>query len=86
MNTDAIHLAAQALYLVLLLSLPPIAVASVVGIILAFLQAVTQLQDQTLSFGIKLIAVIATLFIMGSWVGSELLRFANDIFNRLHML
>ncbi len=86
MNADVMQFTAQALYLVLILSLPPIVVASAVGILLAFVQAVTQLQEQTLAFGIKLIAVIATLFVMGSWIGAELLRFGGSIFNRFYLL
>ncbi len=46
--------------LVMLLSLPPILVASVVGIGISLLQALTQVQEQTVSFAIKLIAVAAT--------------------------
>jgi type III secretion protein S len=48
----------QALILVLWLSLPAVLTASIVGLAIAFLQAVTQVQDQTISFGVKLVAVI----------------------------
>ena len=48
----------QAMLLVLWLSLPPIVVASVVGILFSLIQALTQIQEQTLSFGVKLIAVV----------------------------
>ena len=47
----------KALYLVMMLSLPPIVVASAVGIVLSLIQAITQLQEQTLTFGVKLLAV-----------------------------
>ena len=53
----AIDYAVKALYLVMILSLPPIIVASVVGIVLSLIQAITQLQEQTLAFGVKLLAV-----------------------------
>ena len=53
----AIDYAVKALYIVMILSLPPIVVASVVGIVVSLVQAITQLQEQTLSFGIKLLAV-----------------------------
>lgn len=86
METNAIAYAAKALYLVLTLSLPPIVVASVVGILFSLFQAVTQLQEQTLSFGVKLIAVIVTLFLMGGWLCGELLRYSNEIFNRFYLL
>ena len=63
MNSIAMDYASQALYLVLVISLPPIVIASVIGIVLSLVQAVTQLQEQTLSFGVKLIAVVLTLFL-----------------------
>jgi type III secretion protein S len=70
----------QALLLILMLSLPVIAVASVVGLAVAFLQAVTQVQDQTISFGIKLIAIIFTIALTSSWLGGELYLFADQMF------
>ena len=82
MESAALNYAVQALYLVMMLSMPPIVVASIVGVLLSLIQAITQLQEQTLTFGVKLIAVVVTLFVMGSWLGAELLRYANEIFNR----
>ena len=70
---DVLNLAGQALYLILMLSLPPIVVASVVGILLSLIQAITQIQEQTLAFGVKLISVIITLFLMGGWLSGQIL-------------
>ena len=64
MNGAVVDLITQAFYLVLMLSMPPIIVASVVGVLFSLFQAITQLQEQTLSFAIKLIAVCLTLFLM----------------------
>lgn len=86
MQSAALAYAGQAMYLVLILSLPPIVVASVVGILLSLIQAITQLQEQTLTFGVKLVAVILTLFLMGGWLGGEILRYADDIFNRFYLI
>jgi type III secretion protein S len=86
MEATAMNYAVQALYLVLMLSMPPIVVASVVGIIFSLIQAITQLQEQTLSFGVKLIAVIVTLFLMGGWLCGEMLRYSMDIFTNFHLL
>ena len=82
----AIDYAVKALYLVMVLSLPPIVVASVVCIVLSLIQAITQLQEQTLTFGVKLLAVGVTLFLMAGWLGGELLRYSADIFNRFYLL
>lgn len=82
----AIDYAVKALYLVMILSLPPIIVASVVGIVLSLIQAITQLQEQTLAFGVKLLAVGLMLFLMGKWLSGEILRYSEDIFNRFYLL
>lgn len=70
----------QALLLVLWLSLPGVLAASIVGLGIAFLQAVTQVQDQTIGFGIKLVAAIIAIALTGSWLGGELLSFADQMF------
>ena len=80
----AVDYAVKALYLVMMLSLPPIVVASVVGIVLSLIQA--QLQEQTLTFGVKLLAVGLTLFLMGGWLGGEILRYSGEIFNRFYLI
>ena len=82
----AIDYAVKALYLVMILSLPPIIVASVVGIVLSLIQAITQLQEQTLAFGVKLLAVGLTLIIMGKWLSGEILQNSEDIFNRFYLI
>ncbi len=71
----------QALYLSLVLSMPPIIVASVAGLLVSFLQAVTQLQEQTLSFGVKLVAVMFTIIFIASWLGGEIFTYAANIFS-----
>lgn len=63
MNADVLEVMYEGFYLILILSMPPIIVASVVGILLSLIQAITQLQEQTLSFGVKLIAVCVTMFL-----------------------
>lgn len=70
----------QALLLMLWLSLPPVIVASVVGIGISFLQAITQVQDQTISFGIKLLAAMLAIALTSAWLGGELLNFAEQLF------
>lgn len=85
MESQALDQAVKALYLVMTLSLPPIVVASVVGILFSLLQAITQLQEQTLTFGIKLISVGITLFVVGGALCAEILRFGGEIFNSFHL-
>lgn len=85
-TTDVIGFFTQSLYLVLGISLPPIVVASVVGVLFSLLQALTQIQEQTLSFGVKLVAVSITLFITAGWMGEELYDFTEQIFAALPRL
>jgi type III secretion protein S len=74
-QADLLSVLGKALYLTLWLSLPPIVVASVVGTLFSLFQALTQIQEQTLSFAIKLIAVMATLALTARWVGGELYNY-----------
>lgn len=71
----------QALYLILWLSMPPIAVAAIVGTLFSLLQALTQIQEQTLSFAVKLIAVGITLVLTSRWIGGEIYNFTLLLFD-----
>lgn len=79
-QSQVIQLAYQGMLLILILSAPPILVSMFFGIIVAIFQAATQIQEQTLSFTIKLVAVTLTLMILGSWLGAQIMGFAGDIF------
>ncbi|WP_145514364.1 EscS/YscS/HrcS family type III secretion system export apparatus protein [Yersinia massiliensis] len=82
-NAIVVHLATQLLWIVLLLSMPVVLVASVVGLIVSLLQALTQIQDQTLQFLIKLLAVSATLLITYHWMGVTLLNYTQQTFSQV---
>ncbi|MGI6244201.1 MAG: type III secretion system export apparatus subunit SctS [Pseudochelatococcus sp.] len=71
----------ESMMLVMLLSMPPIVVASLVGILISLLQALTQVQEQTLSFAIKLIAVAVTIASMAGFLGSEILNYTLRLYN-----
>lgn len=86
MEATALMYVSRAMHLVLLLSMPPIVVASVVGLALSLFQAVTQLQEQTLTFGVKLIAVVVTLFLTAGWFSAEILRFSREIFDKFYLI
>jgi type III secretion HrpO family protein len=78
--------AVKAMVLVLMLSLPPLVVATAVGLLVSLFQALTQIQEQTLSFGLKLIAVVLTLVLTASWVGAELLQWSLLLFDQFPAL
>jgi type III secretion protein S len=79
-NSDIISLTQQALWYVLLLSAPPIIVAAVVGILIAFVQAATQLQEQTMQYVAKFFAIVLTIFITASLLGGGLYQFGDRVF------
>ncbi|AMG90783.2 EscS/YscS/HrcS family type III secretion system export apparatus protein [Bordetella parapertussis] len=83
---DLVSFMTQALYLVLWLSLPPIAVAAIVGTLFSLLQALTQVQEQTLSFAVKLIAVFATLMLAARWISAEIYNFTIAVFDAFHRI
>ena len=83
-QTEIAQLTYQALILILILSGPPILISMVLGLMVAIFQAATQIQEQTLSFTVKLFATILTLMLMGGWLGAQVIQFANTIFTNFH--
>ncbi len=75
-----LELTKQALMLTLILSGPPIAAAALVGLVVAFLQAATQLQEQTFAYAIKFVVIVLTLFVTGALIGGTLYTYADKIF------
>ena len=65
---SVLTLAHRAMYVALLLTAPPLIVSLVVGLLVSFFQAATQINEATLSFIPKLVAVTVTLVIAGPWM------------------
>jgi flagellar biosynthesis protein FliQ len=72
--------ARDALLLALSLSLPVVAVAALVGLVVAALQAAVQIQDPTVAHLPRLLAVIGALVVLGPWMGREVGAFAERMF------
>jgi type III secretion protein S len=83
MNGDLVGLTIDALWLVLLLSAPPIIAASIVGLLVAVVQAATQLQEQTLQYTLKFFAIVLSIFLTASLVAGSLYAYTNDIFSSI---
>jgi type III secretion protein S len=75
-----VRLASEALLLCVVLSLPVVAVSAVVGLMVSFFQAVTSLQDQSISQGLKLLVVSGVVVLSTPWAGATLLRFCDNLF------
>ncbi len=81
LNSEAIQLTQQALWFVMLLSAPPIIVAAIIGFVIAFIQAATQIQEQTLQYALKFFAIVLTIFLTASMLGGGLYQFADRVFS-----
>ncbi|TKC91522.1 EscS/YscS/HrcS family type III secretion system export apparatus protein [Trinickia terrae] len=80
MDADAItHLTTNALTLCLLVSLPAVAIAAAAGLLISFIQAVTSLQDTSISHGIKFLIVTVVIIVAAPWGASAVMQFAQSI-------
>jgi len=78
-TTDVFQFTQRALWLALTLSAPPIIVATVAGLIIAVLQAATQVQEQTVSYAVKFFAIVIAIFLTASVLGGALLQYTSRV-------
>ena len=78
-QNEIYQLTYQALMLILILSGPPIIISMILGLFVAIFQAATQIQEQTLSFTVKLFAVVFTIIILGGWLGAQVIQYTEKI-------
>jgi flagellar biosynthetic protein FliQ len=84
MSSEAIvNILREALLLVLVLSAGPMLVSLTLGVMISILQAATQIQEQTLSYVPKLIAVFLSIAVLGPWMLREMVQFAETILNSI---
>ncbi|MDA3878395.1 MAG: flagellar biosynthesis protein FliQ [Halothiobacillus sp.] len=87
MNADTVlDITRQALVVILLLTMPILLTALVVGLLVGMFQAATQINEMTLSFIPKLFAVVAAILIAGPWMLHTLVDFTTDLFHRIPSL
>jgi flagellar biosynthetic protein FliQ len=87
MNAELIiRITREALVLVLLLSAGPMLASMLVGFVVSVLQATTQIQEQTLSYVPKLVAVFVTLMILGPWMLAQVVKFSRLILDSIQMV
>ena len=80
MEDYILQVAREGMWLVLVASAPPVLASMAVGLLVSILQATTQIQERTLTFVPKVVAVFASLAIAGPWIGSQLVRFTRTLF------
>ncbi|PWU06119.1 MAG: EscS/YscS/HrcS family type III secretion system export apparatus protein [Verrucomicrobia bacterium] len=81
-----IDLTVQGMVLVLILSMPAIVLATFSGLLVSLLQALTQIQEQTLGFAVKLIVVILTLLLTAHFMAGELFNYSLNLFKEFPVL
>lgn len=87
MNSELIvRIAREGLILVLLISGGPMLASMLVGFIVSLFQATTQIQEQTLSYVPKLVAVLLTLIVIGPWMLAQAVQFARGLFDSIALI
>ena len=80
MNAElTLRVAREALILILLISGGPMLAGMIVGFVVSLFQATTQIQEQTLSYVPKLVAVILSLLVLGPWMMTQAVKFARVV-------
>lgn len=82
---QATDLVRQTLVLTLIIAAPMLVIGMVVGILVSLFQAVTQIQEQTLTFVPKITAMFAAAIILMPWISQRLLDYAAAMFSGGHM-
>jgi len=80
---DVLEAGRHSIMIALQLCLPVLLFALIAGVLVSIFQAVTQIQEFTLTFVPKLLAVILALAIFGSWMISTMVRFFTDIYSQM---
>ncbi|WP_338555951.1 flagellar biosynthesis protein FliQ [Paenibacillus sp. KS-LC4] len=79
-----IGLASEAVFVVLKSSAPMLAIALVVGLLVSIFQATTQIQEQTLAFVPKIVAVFASVVLFGPWILNTIVDFTYNLLDNLY--
>lgn len=82
-EADALEIVQYAIWTVLTASAPAVVVAMVVGVAIAFLQALTQVQEITLTFVPKIVAILLAVALSGPFVGAQISSFSTVVFQRI---
>jgi flagellar biosynthetic protein FliQ len=77
---QASDLIRNTLLLALIISAPMLMIGLIVGIVISLLQAVTQIQEQTLTFIPKIVSMVLAAVVMMPWIGHRLMSYAADMF------
>lgn len=82
-EVDALELVRSAIWTILIGAGPAVGAAMVIGITIALVQALTQIQEVTLTFVPKIIAILLVTLLTGSFVGSQIFAFTEVVYGRI---
>lgn len=82
-EVDALELVRAAIWTIIIGSGPAVATAMVVGIVIALIQALTQIQENTLTFVPKIVAILVVTLVTGSFMGSQIFSFTELVYGRI---
>lgn len=82
-DTEVLEIGKNAIWVLLQMSLPILMVALIVGLVISLFQALTQIQEMTLSFVPKIIAISLALLIFIPMMGSTLMDFSTELYQRI---
>jgi len=82
---DVVAIANEALYLIIKTSAPVLLVSLVVGLIISIFQTVTSIQEQTLTFVPKVIAIFVTIMIIGHWMLTQMTDFMTRLWSNFSL-
>ena len=82
---QVLDVAKEAIYTIIICSAPMLIISLVVGLIVSIFQPVTSIQEQTLTFVPKIIAVFVGLMIFGSWILTNLTEFVTTLWSNFSM-
>jgi flagellar biosynthetic protein FliQ len=82
-EADALDIAQAAIWTVIAASGPAVLAAMIVGVAIAFVQALTQVQEMTLTFVPKILAIFVTIAISAPFIGAQISIFTDLVFSRI---
>jgi flagellar biosynthetic protein FliQ len=80
---DALDIVQQAIWTIIIASGPAVGAAMLVGVIIALLQALTQVQEMTLTFIPKIVVMLIVVAVSGSFIGAHIYAFTELLYSRI---
>lgn len=78
---DVTQIIRSGLYTIIISAAPLLLVSLVVGLVISIFQTVTSIQEQTLTFVPKILAVFATMMLVGHWIVNNITTYTTDLWN-----